>query len=163
IYPKEGSLYSDNPLYVLDAPWVDAAQAEAAECFIEFVQLPENQEKVNEFGFRHGNLDVPIDAPNDAEHGVDPDQPHTLREVAEPFIEFVQLPENQEKGNEFGVRPGNLDVPIDAPIAAEHGEEPDQPQILLEVTVSAVLARLLAAWEDQRKPARVLIAIDVSG
>lgn len=111
IYPKEGTLYSDNPLYVLDAPWVDAAQAEAAERFIEFVQLPENQEKVNEFGFRPGNLDVPIDAPIDAEHGVDPDQPQTLLEVPEP----------------------------------------------------AVLARLLADWEDQRKPARVLIAIDVSG
>jgi Ca-activated chloride channel family protein len=111
IYPEEGTVYSDNPLYVLDAPWVDEAQAEAAAAFVEFVQLPENQEKVLEFGFR----------------------------------------------------PGNLDVAIGEPISAEYGVDPNQPETLLEVPSPAVLSQLLDDWEDQRKPARVLLLMDVSG
>lgn len=111
IYPEEGTLYSDNPLYVLDAPWVEPEQREAAQLFVEFVQEPENQRKVLEFGFRPGNPAVAIGSPIDAEHGVDPLQPETL-----------------------------LDVP-----------SPD------------VLAQLLDDWEDQRKPARVLLVMDVSG
>ncbi|MGV3758416.1 MAG: substrate-binding domain-containing protein [Actinomycetota bacterium] len=111
IYPEEGTVYSDNPLYVLDAEWVDEAEAAAAESFVEFVQLPENQEKVLEYGFR----------------------------------------------------PGNLDVAIDDPISPEYGVDPNQPETLLEVPSPAVLARLLDDWEDQRKPARVLLVMDVSG
>jgi Ca-activated chloride channel family protein len=111
IYPEEGTLYSDNPLFILDAEWVDNDQAAGAELFIDFVQAEENQRKVLEFGFRPGNPDVQIGAPIDRDHGVDADQPQTL-----------------------------LDVP--------------QPN---------VLARLLDDWQDQRKPARVLLLIDVSG
>ncbi|HEY9556196.1 MAG TPA: extracellular solute-binding protein [Acidimicrobiales bacterium] len=111
IYPEEGTLYSDNPLFVLDAEWVDDDEAAGAERFVDFVQQPENQRKVLEYGFRPGNPDVPVGAPVDAAHGVDPDQPQTL-----------------------------LDVP--AP---------------------PVLAQLLDDWEDQRKPARVLLVMDVSG
>lgn len=111
IYPEEGTVYSDNPLYVVDAPWVDELQAEGAERFIDFVQRPENQTKVLEFGFR----------------------------------------------------PGNLEVAIDDPISPELGADPNQPQTLLEVPAPPVLARLLDDWEDQRKPARVLLVMDVSG
>ncbi len=111
IYPEEGTLYSDNPLFLLDAPWVDRDEAAGAQLFVDFVQEPANQRKVLEFGFRPGNPDVQIGAPIDAAHGVDADQPQTL-----------------------------LDVP--AP---------------------AVLARLLDDWQDQRKPARVVLLMDVSG
>lgn len=111
IYPEEGTLYSDNPLFVLDAEWVDEDEAAGAQLFVEFVQEPANQRKVLEFGFRPGNPDVQIGTPIDAARGVDPDQPQTL-----------------------------LDVP--AP---------------------AVLAQLLDDWQDQRKPARVVLLIDVSG
>ena len=38
IYPEEGTLYSDNPLFVLDAEWVDDDEAEGAQQFIDFVQ-----------------------------------------------------------------------------------------------------------------------------
>lgn len=111
IYPEEGTLYSDNPLFVLDAPWVDHDEAAGAAQFVEFVQEPTNQRKVLASGFRPGNPDVAIGAPIDAKHGADPDQPKTL-----------------------------LDVPS-----------------------SEVLARLLDDWQDQRKPARVLLLMDVSG
>ncbi|MEO6318155.1 MAG: extracellular solute-binding protein [Acidimicrobiales bacterium] len=111
IYPEEGTLYSDNPLFVLDADWVDDDEAAGAQKFIDYVGQPENQEKVLRFGFRPGNPDVAIGAPIDAGNGVDPDQPQTLLEVPEP----------------------------------------------------EVLTQLLDRWEDQRKPARVLLLVDVSG
>ena len=111
IYPEEGTVYSDNPLYVLDADWVDAEEAAGAQRFIDFVSLPENQEKVLQFNFR----------------------------------------------------PGNPDVAVGAPIVAANGVDPAQPQTLLEVPEPQVLTGLLDAWQDQRKPARVLLLMDVSG
>ena len=111
IYPTEGTLYSDNPLYVLDAEWVDDDQRAGAELFSEFVSRPENQEKVLEWGFRPGNPEVALGSPVDADNGVDPTQPETL-----------------------------LDVP-------------DGP----------ALVGLLDAWAEQRKCARVMMVLDVSG
>ncbi len=111
IYPEEGTIYSDNPLIVLDAEWVDDQEREAAELFVDFVQEPENQERVLEYGFR----------------------------------------------------PGNPDVPLGDPVSLENGVDPDQPTTLLETPSPEVLAGLLDSWADQRKQARVLLLIDVSG
>jgi Ca-activated chloride channel homolog len=111
IYPEEGTLFSDNPFFVLEASWVDGDEAEGAQRFAEFVRRPENQERVLEFGFRPGNPSVDVAAPIVAANGVDPEQPTTL-----------------------------LDVPA--------------PDVLIE---------LLDRWEDQRKRARVLLVLDVSG
>ncbi len=86
IYPEEGTLYSDNPLFVVDDEWVDDAQREGRPAFIDFVQLEENQRKVLEFGFRPGNPRVALAAPISAEFGVDPDQPSDLLEVPEPEV-----------------------------------------------------------------------------
>jgi len=111
IYPEEGTLYSDNPFFVLDAEWVSDAEREAAGLFGEFVQEADNQERVLEFGFRPGNPEVAIGSPVTAENGVDPDQPQTLLEVPEP----------------------------------------------------PVMIELLDRWDEQRKPARVQLVIDISG
>ncbi len=111
IYPKEGTLFSDNPLYVLDAPWVDENEREAARQFIDFVTKPENQQRVLQYGFR----------------------------------------------------PGNPQVAVGAPITKDNGADPDQPQTLLQTPQPAVLVGLLDKWAEQRKGARVLLVIDVSG
>ena len=111
IYPKEGTLFSDNPFFVLDAPWVNAAQKKAARAFETFVQRPENQRKVLQFGFR----------------------------------------------------PGNPQVDVTEPISARYGADPAQPSTTLGVPEPAVLVRLIEKWGEQRKAARVLIVIDVSG
>lgn len=111
IYPKEGTLFSDNPFFVLDAEWVDDAQREAAQQFTDYVQLPENQQRVLEFGFR----------------------------------------------------PGNTDVAIGEPISKANGVDPDQPQTLLEVPEPPVMVEALDRWDEQRKSARVLLVMDVSG
>jgi len=111
IYPTEGTLYSDNPLFVLDADWVSGPQRAAAQQFQKFVMEPKNQEKVLKFGFR----------------------------------------------------PGNPDVAVGAPITADNGVDPNQPQTLLEVPSGAVMDELLGRWAEQRKGARVMLVIDVSG
>lgn len=111
IYPTEGTLYSDNPLFVLDADWVSGPQRAAAQQFQKFVMEPKNQKKVLKFGFR----------------------------------------------------PGNPDVAVGAPITADNGVDPNQPQTLLEVPSGAVMDELLGRWAEQRKGARVMLVIDVSG
>jgi Ca-activated chloride channel family protein len=111
IYPKEGTLYSDNPLYVLKAPWVDATEKAGADKFVTFVQEPENQRKVLTYGFRPGNRAVAVGAPISAQYGVDPKQPATLLQVPQP----------------------------------------------------AVMVDLLERWKQQRRDARVMIVLDVSG
>jgi Ca-activated chloride channel family protein len=111
IYPKEGTLFSDNPIIVLDSPWVTQKQRDAARVFERFLQEPDNQKRVLEFGFR----------------------------------------------------PGNTAVPVGAPIERANGVDPDQPQNVLGVPSPAVLARVLDLWALQRKGARVMLVIDVSG
>ncbi|MGI8755900.1 MAG: extracellular solute-binding protein, partial [Acidimicrobiales bacterium] len=111
IYPKEGTVYSDNSLYVLNAPWVDATERRGAEAFIKVVQQPVNQRKVLSFGFR----------------------------------------------------PGNPDVAVASPISPKYGVDPDQPTKLLQVPDPPVMIKLLDKWREQRKGARVLLLLDVSG
>jgi Ca-activated chloride channel family protein len=111
IYPEEGTLYSDSPFIILDTEWVDADERAAAEQFEVFVQLPENQEQVMEFGFR----------------------------------------------------PNNPDVALAAPIVAENGVDPGQPQAELGVPDPEVLVGILESWAELRKEARVLLVLDVSG
>jgi Ca-activated chloride channel family protein len=111
IYPEEGTLYSDNPFFILDADWVDDDRRTAAEAFQAYVQRPENQRRVLEYGFR----------------------------------------------------PGNPEVPLGEPIVAANGVDPDQPATLLEVPDGQVMVDLLDTWATQRKGARVLMVLDVSG
>ena len=111
IYPEEGTLFSDNPFFVLEAEWVSEEEAEGAQRFAEFVGRPENQERVLEFGFR----------------------------------------------------PANPEVEVAAPIVATNGVDASQPTTLLEVPSPDVMIELLDRWELQRKRARVMLVIDVSG
>jgi Ca-activated chloride channel homolog len=111
IYPKEGTLFSDSPFFILNADWVTDDQRAAAKQFEDFVQQPENQQKVLEFGFR----------------------------------------------------PNNAAVAIGEPLTAANGVDPAQPQSELEVPDPRVLVGILDAWAQQRKDARVLLVLDVSG
>jgi Ca-activated chloride channel homolog len=111
IYPSEGTLYSDNPFIILDAPWVTPEQKAGAALFRDYVLTPENQAKVLTFGFR----------------------------------------------------PGNPAVAIGAPIEAKNGVDPKQPSAVLDVPSPAVMIKVLDTWAVQRKSARVMLVMDVSG
>ena len=86
VYPEEGTLYSDNPFIVLDTEWVDEDEKAAAAAFGEYVQTPENQAKVMEYGFRPNNPSVALADPIVAENGVDPTQPTSELEVPAPAV-----------------------------------------------------------------------------
>jgi Ca-activated chloride channel family protein len=86
IYPEEGTLFSDNPLIILDASWVTPEEKQAAAKFDAFVREPRNQRRVLEFGFRPGNPSVAIDDPINSRNGLDPNQPQTTLEVPDPAV-----------------------------------------------------------------------------
>ena len=86
IYPKEGTLFSDSPFFVLDAPWVSAAERSGAQRFERFVQQPANQRKILRFGFRPGNPAVAVGSPIVRANGVDPGQPQTTLGLPAPPV-----------------------------------------------------------------------------
>lgn len=87
IYPEEGTLFSDNPAYVLDASWVSEVQRQAALEFRSFViDVPENQARALDFGFRPGNPAVPIGEPISTANGLNPSQPKTELELPQPAV-----------------------------------------------------------------------------
>jgi Ca-activated chloride channel family protein len=113
IYPAEGTVYEDNPLVVLDAPWVGEAQRSAARRFVAYVRSAGVQRRVLDYGFRPVEPSVEVEGPLFSRHayGVDP-------------------------------APAVPDLPV-----------PD----------AAVLDALRQQWRDLRRPARVLLVMDVSG
>ncbi|MCU0265250.1 MAG: substrate-binding and VWA domain-containing protein [Actinomycetia bacterium] len=52
VYPREGTLLSDNPYVVLTADWVDAVKRTAAAGFLEYIQQPDQQRRFQEAAFR---------------------------------------------------------------------------------------------------------------
>jgi Ca-activated chloride channel family protein len=74
IYPKEGSLLRDNCACRVQASWVTAEQAEAAELWVSFLRADEQQRSFLEAGFRPGT-DMAVGAPFGADYGLDPREP----------------------------------------------------------------------------------------
>jgi Ca-activated chloride channel family protein len=79
IYPKEGTFLSDHPVAVVERDWVTPLHRKAAEKYIDFLLQDEQQRKALKYGFRPGVDTVPIAAPIDKEHGVDPRKPGANR------------------------------------------------------------------------------------
>jgi len=52
VYPKEGTLLSDNPYVVLTAEWVDEAKRKAAQDFLGYVREPAQQKRFTDAAFR---------------------------------------------------------------------------------------------------------------
>ncbi len=83
--------------------------------------------------------------------------------AAAVFGEYVQRPENQAKVLAFGFRPNNPSVALADPVSLANGVDPTQPRAELEVPAPEVVVQILDSWADQRKEARVLLVLDVSG
>lgn len=81
IYPTEGTFWSDHPWSVLDAPWVGDEQKQAAAKLLEFLKARPQQEAAMAAGFRPADPGIPMAAPLDEAHGMDPKEPQTLLEV----------------------------------------------------------------------------------
>ncbi|MDR3202796.1 MAG: substrate-binding and VWA domain-containing protein [Bifidobacteriaceae bacterium] len=89
VYPSDGSLWSDNPIVVLGAPWVGEEQRAAGQAFAEFVQTKPAQEILPRYGFRPLDQSVPLGQLFTAEYGVDPDQPKVSLE--QPDVNTVSV------------------------------------------------------------------------
>jgi Ca-activated chloride channel family protein len=108
IYPKEGTLMADHPYAILNAPWVDDLEREAASAFLSHLLLPSVQDRFAGAAFR--------------------DHAGTA-------------------GRE---------------INAANGLNPREPRLVIQLPDAAVLERMQGSWNDLRKRAHILIAIDVS-
>jgi len=89
IYPKEGTLVSDNPYVVLQADWVDDAKRAVAADFLEYVQSDDAQRRFEQAAFRSfdGTPGELITTAN----GLLPDQPaQTLNPPSPPVLAAVQ-------------------------------------------------------------------------
>jgi Ca-activated chloride channel family protein len=86
LYPPEGTFYSDNPFIVLNAPWVSAAQRDAARRFGDFLAERISPEVAARSGFRPADLDEEPVAPVSKENGVDPAQPQRVLGLPEPRV-----------------------------------------------------------------------------
>jgi len=52
VYPKEGTLYSDNPYVILDAPWSTPEKKAGAADFFDFLRSEPAQQRFTDAGFR---------------------------------------------------------------------------------------------------------------
>jgi Ca-activated chloride channel family protein len=87
VYPKEGTFWSDHPVGIVNREWVTPEHREAARTYIEFLLAREQQDAALRFGFRPSAVEIPLGAPFDAAHGVDPREPKTTLEV--PPVEVI--------------------------------------------------------------------------
>jgi Ca-activated chloride channel family protein len=62
IYPEEGTLLSDHPFVILNAPWVSEYQKFAASQYLYYLLQENNQDKAQEYGFRPANPSVTLDS-----------------------------------------------------------------------------------------------------
>jgi Ca-activated chloride channel homolog len=87
VYPKEGTFWSDHPVGIVDADWVTAEHREAAKAYIQYLLAPAQQAKAIPHGFRPALPEIPLAAPIDVAHGVDPKEPKTTLDV--PSVEVI--------------------------------------------------------------------------
>ncbi len=82
IYPKDGTFMSDHPYTIPQASWASASKRTSAELFCDYLLDKPQQAKALQYGFRPALTNaVPLAAPIDAAHGVDPHQPASLLQI----------------------------------------------------------------------------------
>lgn len=86
VYPKEGTFWSDHPVGVVQREWATDAHKEACKAYVDYLRAEPQQRAAMKYGFRPGNTAVPLSAPVDAAHGVDPDQPKTTLDVPDAAV-----------------------------------------------------------------------------
>jgi Ca-activated chloride channel homolog len=108
LYPREGTFYSDNPLIVLDAPWVERAQAAAARDFVRWLRAQVTPAMAAARGFRPGDKHATLAAPIDTAHGADPEQPTRVLALPTPeVLDRVRRAWREDR------KPGNIMLVVD--------------------------------------------------
>jgi len=111
IYPREGALWEDHPLALLDDPAITDNQRRTYRAFGEFLRAPEQQKHILDQGFRPADLAIPIDQPGSPislQNGVDPREPQTTLQVPGPGV--IQVVQNAWW---YTKRPSNIFLVVD--------------------------------------------------
>jgi Ca-activated chloride channel family protein len=85
------------------------------------------------------------------------------RAAAEAFGRWLSGRITPELAARFRYRSGDPSTRPLPPVSRANGADPAQPRRLLSLPEPRVLARIKAAWHEDRKPANVLLLVDVSG
>ena len=85
------------------------------------------------------------------------------RTAAEELGRWLQEQLTPSTLAKFQYRSGERGVAPLPPVTLANGALPDQPKRLLSLPEPEVLARIKAAWHEDRKPANILLVVDVSG
>jgi Ca-activated chloride channel family protein len=87
------------------------------------------------------------------------------RAGARRFVAYVRSSDVQRRVLDYGFRPVEPTVEVDGPLFSRsgYGVEPEPAVPTLPMPDATVLAALRDRWRDQRRPARVLLVVDVSG
>ena len=116
LYPKEGTFFSDDPYLVLDAPWVTAAQHDAAQTFGKWLTDHVTPQLAAKAGFRPGDPGAKPLAPVDAAHGADPAEPRRVLSLPEPRV-LARL----KRAWHADRKPANVELVVDT--SGSMGEE----------------------------------------
>ncbi|WP_433499928.1 extracellular solute-binding protein [Sphaerimonospora sp. CA-214678] len=118
---------------------------------------------------KHAKPRVPLVAIYPKEGTLFSDHPYAVlswteddkKAAAADFLKYLQSPDQQDEFAKYAFRsfegkPGEL-------ITKANGLDPKEPATTLSVPAPNVLDRILKSWAELRKPANVLLVLDVSG
>jgi len=79
------------------------------------------------------------------------------------FRDFLLASDQQQKALRYGFRPASRTVAIGSPINSDHGVDPQQPLVVLQIPPVNVIEAIQANWQKQRKRLDVMLILDHSG
>ncbi|BAP55252.1 von Willebrand factor type A [Thioploca ingrica] len=85
------------------------------------------------------------------------------RQAAKVYIDYLLAKPQQEKAISYGFRPADNNIQLTAPIDEAHGVNPTEPTTLLEVPPAYIIREILTLWNERKKNANVVLALDISG
>ena len=85
------------------------------------------------------------------------------RDGAKEFQEFLAEELDAKTAGDAGFRPADLKAKPAGRVTAANGADPKQPARVLGLPDPRVLAKVKTSWREDRKPANVLVVLDVSG
>lgn len=85
------------------------------------------------------------------------------RKACRMYLDFLLAAPQQRRALAFGFRPADPAIAVAAPIDAAHGADAAEPATTLETPSADLIDGAIALWRGAKKPAHVVLAIDVSG
>lgn len=117
----------------------------------------------------HGKPKVPLVAVYPKEGTLFSDHPYAVlswadgakKAAAADFLKYLREPERQQEFEKYAFR--SFDGKAGKLITTANGLDPKEPATTLSTPAPPVLDKILQSWAELRKPANVLMVMDVSG